>query len=186
MRRTYRAFTLVQILIAITIMALAIIPLSKLFVISSKNVKKSEAILEASVFAATIIDSISSPQFVKENVNKIFYLPQDANNIIKQDLDAEDKSSSYVDAYNSFAYVTSFGKKNMERSFYAVKDVPEHFKKYYKGRAYYIIKREDNPFLENLYRIKVKVIWQEMNIKKVLRMEVLKSIIEEDKLGNSL
>jgi len=166
MKEKNRAFTLVQILIAITIMALAIIPLSRLFVTSSKNVKKSEAILEASVFAATIIDSVSNAKFIKENVNKIFYIPEDRLDEVKQDLDEEDKDSSYVDAYSSFAYATSFGKKNMEKEFYAVTDVPPHFKKYYHGRAYYIIKKEDSIFFSNLYKIKVKVIWQEMNLKK--------------------
>ncbi|MCK5685500.1 hypothetical protein KAJ27_15320, partial [bacterium] len=181
-----RGFTFLQILIAVVLMSIALIPIGKVFMASSRNIHHSSAILEANIFAATVIDNIRNNRFIKKNVNKRVYIPHKQINKIKEFLDEEDKKPDYTDRDGSFAAITSFEVKNRQKNevLFLIDDIPDHFKKRYQGMAYFIIKKDLDTLLEDVYILKVKVIWFEHGKVKTKVIETIKTIASQHKLGN--
>ncbi len=181
-----RGFTFIQILIAVTMMAVALIPIGRVFMASSRNIHHSSAILEASIFASTIIDNIRNNRFVKKNVNKRVYIPHKEINKIKNYLDEDDKKPDYTDRDGSFTTITSFEVKNRQKNevLFLIDDIPEHFKKRYQGMAYFIIKKDLDSILDEVYILKVKVIWFEHGKVKTKVIETIKTIASQHKLEN--
>jgi len=63
-------FTLLQVLIAIVILGVALIPISRLFTGGIKNISKSEVMLEATIFASTLMDTVRNHKFLLRNKGK--------------------------------------------------------------------------------------------------------------------
>lgn len=184
--RGNRGFTFIQILIAVTIMALALIPIGRIFMASSQNIQHSSAILEANIFGATLIDNIRNNRYILENVNKRVYIPHKDIDKIKEHLDDDDKRPEYTDRDGSFSVITSFENTNRQKKevLFLIEDIPAHFKNRYQGMAYYVIKKDTDTMLEDVYVLKVKVIWFEQGKVKTKVIETLKTVASQHKLGN--
>lgn len=76
--RTKPGFSLIQILIALFIISVALVPVSYLYLTSNKNVMKGGAVLEATIIASSLLDQVRSQYFILSNLNQKIRVPDDA------------------------------------------------------------------------------------------------------------
>ncbi len=69
--------TFTQVLIAIVLLSVTIIPVASVFFVSNRTVEKGGALLDASIIMQSIIDSIKDDKFIFENKNKTIKIPDD-------------------------------------------------------------------------------------------------------------
>lgn len=72
-----RGFTLIQVLIALFVLGVALVPATSLFLQSSKNVERSGALLEATIAARSILDEIRSQPFLLDNMGAVIEVPSE-------------------------------------------------------------------------------------------------------------
>jgi len=75
--RNKKAFSFIQILIAIVLLSITVVPVASLFMASSKNVEKGGAILDATIILQSIVDSIKNDRFIFDNKGKTIDFPDD-------------------------------------------------------------------------------------------------------------
>lgn len=68
-------FTFTQVLIAIVLLSITVIPVASVFFVSNRNVEKGGAILDASVILQSVIDTIKDDKFIFENKGKTINFP---------------------------------------------------------------------------------------------------------------
>jgi len=68
-------FTFTQVLIAIVLLSITVIPVASVFFVSNRNVEKGGALLDASIIMQSIIDSIKDDKFIFENKGKTINIP---------------------------------------------------------------------------------------------------------------
>ena len=67
--------TFTQVLIAIVLLSVTIIPVASVFFVSNRTVEKGGAILDASIIMQSIIDSIKDDKFIFDNKGKSINFP---------------------------------------------------------------------------------------------------------------
>ncbi|MDP7423488.1 MAG: hypothetical protein QGH40_16575 [bacterium] len=72
-----RGFSLLQILIALFILGVALVPATSLFLQSTRNVERSGALLEATIAARSILDEIRSQSFLLDNIGAVIDVPSE-------------------------------------------------------------------------------------------------------------
>lgn len=72
-----KAFSFIQILLAIVLLSITVIPVASVFMASSRNVEKGGAILDATIILQSIIDSIKNDRFIFDNKGKTIDFPDD-------------------------------------------------------------------------------------------------------------
>lgn len=72
-RRAGLTFT--QVLIAIVLLSITVIPVASVFFVSNRNVEKGGALLDASVILQSVIDTIKDDRFIFENKGKTINFP---------------------------------------------------------------------------------------------------------------
>lgn len=74
-RRIYSGFTLIEVMLAVFIIGVGVIPVIGLFASGSKSVEKGGVILGASIAAQNIIDRAKSDAFLWDNVPLTISIP---------------------------------------------------------------------------------------------------------------
>lgn len=72
-----KGVTFIQILIAIVLLSIAVIPVASVFFTSNRNVEKSGALLDATVIIQSIIDTIKTDRFIFDNKGKTIDFPNE-------------------------------------------------------------------------------------------------------------
>lgn len=84
--KTNYGLTFVQILIAIVILSITVIPVASVFFTSNRNVERSGTLLEAAIILQSVIDTIKDDKFIFENKGKTITFPsQNLHQIIIND-----------------------------------------------------------------------------------------------------
>jgi type II secretory pathway pseudopilin PulG len=72
-----RGFSFIQIMIALAIIGIALVPASYLFLSSNRQVVKSQATLEAMIAAQSLSDKVCSDKFIMNNLGKTINVPDE-------------------------------------------------------------------------------------------------------------
>lgn len=70
-------FTLIQIMIALCLVGIALIPASYIFTTSSRKVVRSQALLDATIVAESLMDQVCYDRFIMNNVGYTLTLPDE-------------------------------------------------------------------------------------------------------------
>jgi|GEM_PF-6489826 len=70
-----KGLTFVQVLIAIVLLSITIIPVASVFLASNRNVEKGGALLDATIIIQSVIDTIKDDKFIFENKGKTIKFP---------------------------------------------------------------------------------------------------------------
>lgn len=77
MMNAHRGFTLMQILVALFILGVALVPATSIFLQSNRNVEQGGALLEATIAARSILDEVRSQPFLLDNMGESIEVPSD-------------------------------------------------------------------------------------------------------------
>jgi len=72
-----KGVTFIQILIAIVLLSIMVIPVASVFFTSNRNVAKSGALLDATVIIQSVIDTIKTDRFIFDNKGKTIDFPNE-------------------------------------------------------------------------------------------------------------
>ncbi|MBU1106141.1 MAG: prepilin-type N-terminal cleavage/methylation domain-containing protein [Candidatus Riflebacteria bacterium] len=76
--RQRRAFTLIEVLMAVFIIGVGVVPVLMMFIQGTRTVEKGGVILEASIAAQNILDRARSDSFIWKSVPAIINIPDPA------------------------------------------------------------------------------------------------------------
>jgi len=76
-RKDNGGFTLIQVLIAVFLLSIALVPLATVFFASTRNVERGGEILDATIITQTIMDSVKSDRFLFDHRNVTIDIPND-------------------------------------------------------------------------------------------------------------
>ena len=75
--KNQKGVTFIQILIAIVLLSIMVIPVASVFFTSNRNVEKSGALLDATVIIQSVIDTIKTDRFIFDNKGKTIDFPNE-------------------------------------------------------------------------------------------------------------
>lgn len=76
-RKNSQGFTLVQVMIAVFLLSIALIPLATVFFASTRNVERGGEILDATIVTQTLMDSVKNDKFLFDHRNATIEIPSD-------------------------------------------------------------------------------------------------------------
>ncbi|HOT75296.1 MAG TPA: hypothetical protein PK467_05885 [Candidatus Wallbacteria bacterium] len=70
-----KGLTFTQVLIAIVLLSVTVIPVASVFFVSNRNVEKGGALLDATIILQSIIDTVKDDKFIFDNKGKSISFP---------------------------------------------------------------------------------------------------------------
>ncbi len=105
-----RAFTLVEVMLAVLIIGIGVIPVISLFLQSSRTVEKGGEMLAATIAAQNILDRVKSDDFIWDHIGQTFPVPGDK-------LPGVELPRFFAEKYKATAEVAiDMGKMELRRS----------------------------------------------------------------------